>query len=129
MHLESDGRAAPLAQYRPSAGGATARGERLHRGNGSATALFAIERAPEPERAQSHGAGGGQGPGGGAPLEERQRVRAHWKRQAFGPRLSRRRRIVVESYQRGPAPEDDQIVVTRLAERQRPARDNTGENP
>ena len=129
VHLESDGRAAPLAQYRPSAGGATARGERLHRGNGSATALFAIERAPEPERAQSHGAGGGQGPGGGAPLEERQRVRAHWKRQAFGPRLSRRRRIVVESYQRGPAPEDDQIVVTRLAERQRPARDNTGENP
>ena len=121
VHLESDGRAAPLAQYRSSAGGATARGETARgdtarRGKESATGLFAIERAPEPERAEPHGAGGGQGPGGRRPLEERQRVRAHWKRQAFGPRLSRRRRIVVESYERGPAPHDDQIVMTRLAE-------------
>ena len=116
VHLEADGRAVPLAQYRPSAGGATARGETARRGKESATALFAIERAPEPERAEPHGAGGGQGLGDRAPLEERQRVRAHWKRQAFGPRLARRRRIVVESYERGPAPHDDQIVMTRLAE-------------
>ena len=115
VHLESDGRAAPLAQYRSSAGGVTARGDTARRGTESATALFAIERAPEPERAEPHGAGGGQGIGGRGPLEERQRVRAHWKRQAFGPRLARRRRIVVESYERGPAPHDDQIVMTRLA--------------
>ena len=115
VHLEADGRAAPLAQYRPSAGGATARGETVRRGRGPATALFAIERAPEPERAESQGAGGGRGLGGGQSLEERQRVRAHWKRQAFGARLSRRRRMVVKSYERGPAPQDDQIVMTRLA--------------
>ena len=122
VHLEADGRAAALAQYRPSTGGATARGEAARRGKESATALFAIARAPEPERAEPHGAGGGQGLGGRAPLEERQRVRAHWKRQAFGPRLARRRRIVVESYERGPAPQDDQIVMTRLAERDPHAR-------
>ena len=116
VHLEADGRAVPLAQYRPSAGGATARGETARRGKESATALFAIERAPEPERAEPHGAGDGQGIGNRGPLEERQRVRAHWKRQAFGPRLARRRRIVVESYERGPAPHGDQIVMTRLAE-------------
>ena len=121
VHLEADGRAAPLAQFRPSAGGATARGETVRRGRGPATALFAIERAPEPERAESHGAGGGRGLGGGRPLEDRQRVRAHWKRQAFGPRLSRRRRMVVESYKRGPAAQDDQIVMTRLAKGDRRA--------
>ena len=117
VHLESDGRAAPLAQYRPSAGGATARGERLHRGNGAATALFAIERAPEPERAESHGAGGGQGLG-----EAR-----HSRSASAYARTGSARRSVLGSpddgesssraYQRGPVPEDDQIVLTRLAER------------
>ena len=46
-------------------------------------------------------------------------VEPHWKRQAYGPRRSRRRWIVIDRYERGPAPEDDQIVVTRLPERRR----------
>ena len=71
--------------------------------------------------------GKGHGRGGGGQLEERQRVRAHFKRQAFGPRLSRRRLIVIEGYRRGPAPEEDQIVVTRLAEGELRAGRNTRE--
>ena len=116
VHLEADGREAPLAAYRPSTGGAMARGGTLRAANTSTTALFAIERAPEPERAEPQGAGGGQGLREGRALEERQEVRAHWKRQAYGPQLSKRRRRVIASYKRGPKPEEDQIVLTRLAE-------------
>lgn len=120
VHLEADGQAAPLGAYRPSAGGAALRCETPRTGQRSPTALFAIERAPEPERDDSHGAGGGQGPRAGARLEERQRVRAHWKRQAYGPRHSKRRRRIIESYKRGPKPGEDQILMTRLAEGRSP---------
>ena len=93
----------------------------------SVTALFAIEQAPEPESAEAQAQGRGCGRGGGGQLKERQRVRAHFKRQAYGRRLSRRRLIVIEGYRRGPAPEDDQIVVTRLAEGELRAGRNTRE--
>ena len=46
-------------------------------------------------------------------------LRAHWKRQAFGPRLSQRQWIVAEDYTREPTPKDDQVVITRLAEGER----------
>ena len=58
-----------------------------------------------------------RGASGNGRLRARHHVRAHWKRQAFGPQLSHRRWIVVEPYARGPAPAQNQIVVTRLPER------------
>ena len=128
LHLANDGRAAPLASYRPSTDSAHARcGDAGATPPKSITALFAIDRAPEPETAEPHGKGSGHSRAGGGQLEERQRVRAHFKRQAFGPRLSRRRLIVIEGYRRGPAPEEDQIVVTRLAEGELRAGRNTRE--
>ena len=128
LHLASDGRAAPLANYRPSTAGARARGEAVPAGQRSITALFALERAPEPKHGEDRAMGQGRHRrGGGRPLLARHKVGPHWKRQAYGPRLSRRRWIVIERYERGPAPEDDQIVMTRLAQRQLQARGNTGE--
>ena len=128
LHLANNAQAPALRSYRPSAGSARARGDDAGaRPPRSITALFAIERAPEPETAKPHAEGWGHGRGGGGRLEERQRVRAHFKRQAFGPRLSRRRLIVIEGYRRGPAPEEDQIVVTRLAEGELRAGRNTRE--
>ena len=118
LHLASDGRAAPLASYRPSGQSATARGEEVPAGQAATPALFALERAPEPEPAEAHSTGEGERWGGGGRLRARHQVRAHWKRQAFGPRRSRRRWIVVEGYARGPAAQDDQIVMTRLVEGQ-----------
>ena len=126
LHLANNAQAPALRSYRPSAGSARARGDDAGaRPPRSITALFAIERAPEPETAQAHAKGSGHSRAGGGRLEERQRVRAHFKRQAFGPRLSRRRLIVIEGYRRGPKPEDHQIVVTRLAEGELQAGRNT----
>ena len=117
LHRANNAQAPALRSYRPSAGSARARADDAGaRPPRSITALFAIERAPEPETAEPDAKGKGHGRGGGGRIEERQRVRAHFKRQAFGPRLSRRRLIVIEGYRRGPAPADDQIVVTKLAE-------------
>ena len=79
------------------------------------TELFAIERAPEPVAHTGTTQAFASRQLEGQALTERQRVRAHWKHQPFGPKRSRRRWIVVESYQRGPAPRDDQITLTRLA--------------
>ena len=112
LHLASDGRAAPLASYRPNTAGARARGEAVPAGQRAITALFALERAPEPEPAEEHTAGEGHlRAGGGGRLRARHHVRAHWKRQAFGPRLTRRRWIVVEGYARGFAPQHDRLFA------------------
>ena len=128
LHLANNAQAPALRSYRPSAGSARARADDAGaRPARSITALFAIERAPEPESAEAHAKGSGHSRAGGGQLKERQRVRAHFKRQAFGPRLSRRRLIVIEGYRRGPAPEEDQIVVTRLAEGELRAGRNTRE--
>ena len=128
LHFANNAQAPALRSYRPSGGTAQARSDDAGaRPARSITALFAIERAPEPETAKLHAEGRGHGRGGGGRLEERQRVRAHFKRQAFGPRLSRRRLIVIEGYRRGPKPEEDQIVVTRLAEGELRAGRNTRE--
>ena len=116
LHLATDGRATPLGRYHPSG---------RHTRAGSATApaadtrtptLFALERAPEPEPAEAHARGDEQHGSDGGRLRTRHHVRAHWKRQAFGPQLARRRWIVVEGYARGPTPREDQIVMTRIAE-------------
>ena len=102
LHRANNAQAPALGSYRPSAGSARARADDAGaRPPRSITALFAIERAPEPETAELHAEGRGHGRGGGGRLEERQRVRAHFKRQAFGSRLSRRRLIVIEGYRRG----------------------------
>ena len=66
LHLASDGRAAPLASYRPSTAGARARGEEAPAGQRSITALFALERAPEPEPAEERATGEGHLRGGRA---------------------------------------------------------------
>ena len=130
LHLASDGQAVPLGPYRASTAGARSARPGAAAARGSFTVLFALKRATEPERGEDHATGqSGHRQGGGGLLLARQEVRPHWKRQAYGPRHSRRRWIVIERYERGPAPEDDQIVVTRLAERRLRAGDNTSESP
>ena len=120
LHLASDDEAGPLAPYRPSTPGARTRSEMAAAEERSITALFALKRAPEPKRGDGEASDQrGHGRGGGRRLLARQEVEPHWKRQADGPRRSRRRWIVIDCYERGPAPEDDQIVVTRLPERRR----------
>lgn len=127
LHLSADGEPTALGPYRASTAGAHSPREAACERRGSYTALFALRRAPEPERGQDGaGAKGRHRAGGRGPLLDRQEVGPHWKRQAHGPRHSKRRWIVVERYERGPAPEDDQIEVTRLAERQRRTHDRTG---
>ena len=124
MHLENDGRATPLASYRASTGTTSTQRQEVSTGRRSITALFAIERAPEPEPAEEHATGEGHRPGGRGRLRERHHVRAHWKRQAYGPKRSKRRWKVIEGYTRGPEPAEDQIAMTRLAEGQLQACDD-----
>ena len=119
LHLANDGEPAPLGPYRASRAGAAPARQAVATTGRSLTTLFALKRAPEPERGERHATEhSGHRHGGGRPLLARQEVGPHWKRQAHGPRHSKRRWIVVERYERGPAPEDNQIVLTRLAERQ-----------
>ena len=130
LHLASDGQAAPLGPYRASTAGTRWPRQDAAGAGQSFTALFALKRAPEPERGENHTVGQrDHRQRDRGPLLARQEVGPHWKRQAYGPRHSRRRWIVIERYERGPAPEDDQIVVTRLAQRQRSAQDTTREPP
>ena len=129
LHLATDGHAAPLGPYRASTTGTRSSRQGGVEARRSFTALFALKRAPEPERGEDHTSGQGHRRGGRGPLLARQVVGPHWKRQAYGPRHSRRRWIVIERYERGPTPEDDQIVVTRLAERRPQAGDATGKSP
>ena len=119
LHLANGDAPAALGPYRASTGDAGAPREGAPPQRGPFTALFALRRAPEPVWAERHPTGRrGHRDGGRGPLLERQEVGPHWKRQAHGPRHSKRRWQLIERYERGPAPEDDQIVVTRLAERQ-----------
>ena len=57
----------------------------------SITALFALVRWPEPDRAKARATSEGHRRGGDRRLLARQEVGTHWKRQADDPRLSRRR--------------------------------------
>ena len=119
LHLANGDAPAPLGPYRASTAHAKGPRQRAASARGPFTALFALRRAPEPMWAERHPTGRrGHRDGGRGPLLERQEVGPHWKRQAHGPRHSKRRWQLIERYERGPAPEDDQIVVTRLAERQ-----------
>ena len=119
LHLANGGEPAPLGPYRASTAGAATTRQGPAATRRSPTMLFALTRAPEPERCE-HGATGrgGHRRGGGGRLLARQEVGPHWKRQAHGPRHSKRRWQLIERYERGPAPEEDQVVLTRLAERQ-----------
>ena len=129
LHL-ADGQPTALGPYRASTAGAETPREGAPERRGSFTALFALRRAPEPERAEDRGtAKAGHRAGGRGALRELQVVRPHWKRQAHGPRRSRRRWIVVERYERGPASAEDQIEVTRLAEGQRGTAQSSQERP
>ena len=119
LHLANGGEPAPLGPYRASTAGAATTRHGPAATRRSPTTLFALTRAPEPERSERDATGrSGRRHGGGGRLVALQEVGTHWKRQAYGPRHSRRRWIVVERYKRGPAPEEDQVVLTRLAERQ-----------
>ena len=120
LHLSADEDPTALGPYRASTAGAQTPREAAREPRGAFTALFALRRASEPERGEDRAtAKAGHRHGGREPLFELQEVAPHWKRQAHGPRHSRRRWIVIERYERGPAPTEDQIEVTRLAERQR----------
>ena len=119
LHLANGGEPAPLGPYRPSTADAATTRQGPAATRRSPTTLFALTRAPEPERGERDATGrSGYRHGGGGRLVARQEVRTHWKRQAHGPRHSKRRWQLIERYERGPAPEEDQVVLTRLAERQ-----------
>ena len=129
LHLSADGEPTAIGPYRVSTAGAQTPRETAPERRGSFTALFALRRAPEPERGEDRTtAKAGHRHGARGPLLERHEVAPHWKRQAHGPRHSKRRWIVVERYERGPAPAEDQIEVTRLAERQRRSRERRDVN-
>ena len=126
LHLSADRDPTALGPYRASTAGAQTPREAAREQRGSFTALFALRRAPEPQRGEDRAtAKAGHRHGGRGPLLELQEVAPHWKRQAHGPRHSRRRWIVIERYERGPAPAEDQIEVTRLAKGQRRSRGRT----
>ena len=79
--------------------------------------LFAIARmepAPGPPAAQ--GAGTTRASDAARAVRERHWVRAHWKRQRYGPQGKRRKVVLIESYERGPAPGAEQIVMLRMRE-------------
>ena len=119
LHRAHRGETAPLGPYRASVNRGHERTARAGRAGAGVTRLFALERAPEPERAPEASRDGSAGQQrAGAPLKALHTVGAHWKRQAHGPRRSKRRWIVIEPYERGPKAEADQIVMTRVAERQ-----------
>ena len=119
LHLANDGEPAPLGPYRPSTADTAPARHGPAATRPPPTTLFALTRAPEPERGERHATGRrGHRHGGDRRLVARQEVGPHWKRQAHGPRHSKRRWQLIERYERGPAPEEDQVVLTRLAERQ-----------
>ena len=120
LHLANGGEPPPLGPYRPSTAGAAPARAGSAATRGSPTTLFALTRAPEPERGERAATGRGGHSHGGGRLVALHEVGPHWKRQSHGPRHSKRRWQLIERYERGPAPDEDQIVVTRLAERQRP---------
>ena len=115
----ADGEPAPVGPYRPSTADAAPARQGPAATRPPPTTLFALKRALGPER-EEHLATGRRGHrhGGGRRLLALQEVGPHWKRQAHGLRHSKRRWQLIERYERGPAPEDDQIVLIRLAERQ-----------
>ena len=120
LHLASNDKPEALGPYRPSTPDARTPNDMGSTEQASITTLFALKRAPNPKGGDEDPTGKrGHGRGGGQKLLARQEVEPHWKRQAYGPKLSRWRWIVIERYERGPPPEEDQIVITRLAERQR----------
>ena len=119
LHLANGGEPAPLGPYRASTAGAAPTRPGPAPTRRSPTMLFALTRAPEPERGERDATGrSGHRHGGGGRLVALHEVGPHWKRQAHGPRHSKRRWQLIEHYERGPAPEEDQVVLTRLAERQ-----------
>ena len=123
LHLAHGGAATPLGPYRASVARGHARSIPAGRGRAGPDRLFALERAPEPEHRPVAGPGKGRRKArAGTALESLQTVGPHWKRQAHGPKRSKRRWIVIDEYERGPKAEADQIVMTRLAERQQAAR-------
>ena len=119
LHLANGGEPASLRPYRASPADAAPARQGPVATRLPPTTLFALKRAPEPERGEHQATGRlGHRHGGGGRLLALQEVGPHWKRQAYGPRHSKRRWQLIERYERGPAPEEDQVVLTRLAERQ-----------
>ena len=79
--------------------------------------IFALVRAPDPVLADAAtkvevtGKGMERGP----PAEHHY-VRAHFKRQAYGPKQSLRRVICIEGYWRGPEPDELHVVLERMSD-------------
>ena len=82
--------------------------------------IFQLIRAPDPivaDPRERTGTGTGRN---GHELTERHYVKAHYKRQAYGPGQSLRQVICVEGYWRGPEPDDGYVPLERLADHRRP---------
>ena len=118
LHLQNTPETAPLGPYRPSEGrGGEDRPPGQRTAGDDVESLFALERAPEPERQEETPAQ--RRPGrqrSRGPLTARQEVCTHWKQQAMGPNRSQRRTILILPYKRGPKPREDQVPITRLSE-------------
>ena len=81
--------------------------------------IFSLVRAPDPVQADRDNAAtashGGTGEPRG-PLTEHHYVRAHYKRQPYGPGQTLRKVICVEGYWRGPEPDESHVRLERLSD-------------
>ena len=81
------------------------------------SSIFALVQAPEPMVAPAQDTTRGTGSSNtrdGKPLETRQKVGAHYKNQPYGPKSILRKTIIVEGYERGPEPREDQVTMIKL---------------
>ena len=117
LQVANHGEGQPLQPYRRAAPSESAKVRPSPPRAAPMQDLFALDRAPEPLAARpDNDKISASGSRASPTLSARQVVSAHLKHQAFGPKLARRRWIVIEHYHRGPTPREDQIAVTRLAE-------------
>lgn len=109
----------PTFEVNARTGPATASGKDSANGRtpGVPESIFQLIRAPDPivsdPRQRARTPAGGRG----HELTERHYVKAHYKRQAYGPGQSLRQVICVEGYWRGPEPDAEHVPLERLADR------------
>ena len=105
----------PTPKMRTQWGDPTGTQERSARSGAVPDSIFAIVRM-QGEAAPPADRSAGTGTRTRGPLRELHQVHAHWKRQPYGKEGKKRKIILVQEYERGPKPRDDQIVMQRLPE-------------